>query len=90
MSSPHEQCTFATTAPSSDVLDSYWESWQAAQPRTMGEIMKPLGLAELLTLEPGDHRWNAPRTNLDQYQSDWRRLPAEARAWLMRRFTRVL
>ena len=42
---------------------------QNEQPLTMGEIMKPLGLAEMATLKPGDPRWGASRSTLDGYQS---------------------
>ena len=63
--------TESTTAPihpvnpsASEVLDCYWESWQAE--RTMGDIMRDI-MTPVLT----------------------RRLPAEARAWVMWRFTRV-
>ena len=48
-----------------------------------------IGIAEILTLQANDPRWGDKLLHsLDLY--DIRRLPDQARAWLMRRFTRVL
>ena len=47
-------------------------------------MIKYIGLAELLTLEPGDPRWGYSMRSLDLYQ---RRLPPAARNWIMQRFT---
>ena len=35
---------YTRPATSSEVLNRYWEIWQNAQPRTMGEIMKSLSV----------------------------------------------
>ena len=55
----------------------------------MDSDSSPLGLAELLTLQPGDSRWSAPRTNLDAYCDAYQLAQKwDAHRWLMERFTR--
>ena len=59
----------------------------ATVPGRRAPRLKPLGLAELVTLKPGDPRWGAPYTNVEAYQ--WR-MPLGGRRWIMQRFMRQL
>ena len=55
----------------------------------MDSDSSPLGLAEIVTLQPGDPRWDAPANSLEGYQRQ-RRMPLAARNWIMQRFMRRL
>ena len=53
--------------------------------------VSPLGLVEMVTLQPSDPRWGAPRTNLDAYWEAYQLAQWwDSRSWMMWRFTRRL